>query len=230
MFLALFRPVKAFNQLKTESFSVMSLILLLFLMLVNLILLIPITEKVTLLIYSSMALPENQLDTMMQVAHKMRYLQTAGTTIFYLIMLLFYALLLFVFVRIAKDKLAYKKALQLMVYSYFIVAIGDLVNTTLLYVRGLDAITNIYNTSLIGLNLLTSVEQVGATFYTFLGYITPFQLGFMLLLSIGLKIFTDMQYVKALIISLILWLITILIPTLTIYFSQLTVENAGFIQ
>ena len=49
-FLVLSRPVKTFNELKTvDKFSVMSLLVLLFLMLVNLILLMPVTEKIMLL-------------------------------------------------------------------------------------------------------------------------------------------------------------------------------------
>jgi hypothetical protein len=227
-FLALFRPVKAFSEVKTAGkFSAMSLVVILFLILVNLILMMPVSEKILEITMSSMSLPENQLDMVRQVAHKMRYLQIAGSEILYLIMFLFYALLLYLFVRIAKNKLTYKNALQLIVYSYFIATIGDLVNTALLYVRGLDAIQNMYDTSLIGLNLLTSVEQFGATFYIFLSCFTPFQLMFVVLLGIGLKTFTEIKYVKALTISVLLWLITILIPTMSVYFSELTMANSG---
>jgi len=230
-FLVLFSPVKTFGELKTvDKFSAMSLIMLLFLMLLNLILMIPVSEKIALMTFSSMSLPESQLEMMTQVVHKMRYLQMAGTTIVYLIMFLFYALLLFVFVRIAQDKLEYKKALQLIVYSYFIIPVGDLINTVLLHVRGLEAITNIYDISLTGLTLFTSVEQTGATLYTFLGYINPFQLGFMVLLSIGLKVFADMKQTKALIISVLFWLFTILIPTLSVYFAASAAAKAGVMQ
>jgi hypothetical protein len=227
-FLALFRPVKAFHALKiNDKFPMMSFVIILFLMLVNLILMIPVGEKVLSITVSSMSLPENQLDMMRQVAHKMRYLQVAGSEILFIVMFLFYALLLYLFVRIAKEKLSYKNALQLIIYSYLIATIGDLVNTAILYMRGLDAITNIHELSLTGLNLLTSVEQVGVAFYTFLSCFTPFQGMYVLLLSIGLKIFTEVKYSKALTISLLFWLFTVLIPTVSAYFSQLAVERAG---
>ncbi|MDR1181366.1 MAG: YIP1 family protein [Bacteroidales bacterium] len=227
-FLALFRPVKAFNEVKlADKFSAMSLIILLFLMLSNLILLIPATVKINTITFSSISLPEDQLDTITRVAYKMRYLQAAGTTILYLIMSLFCALLLYVFVRIAKEMLTYKSALQLFMYSYFIVTIGDLVNTALLYIRGLDAIKSVYDTSLTGLNLLTSMERVGITEYVFLSYITPFQVWFVVLLCIGLKIFTNMNTVKSVVISVLFWFITILIPTLSVCFSELTMEKSG---
>ena len=223
---ALFRPVKTFSEVKvTGKFSVMSLIIILFLMLINLILLSPITEKVVYMTYLSMSIPESQLDTMVQIAHKMRYLQIAGAIIQYVFMFFLYSFILYITVRIAKNRIGYKSALQLIVYSYFIVAIGDLTNTILLYARGLDAIANIYENSLIGLNLLTSVEQVGVTLYTFLCYFTPFQLIFVILLSIGLREFLEVKYIKTLTISVLFWLITISIPTLSIYFSNLAIEK-----
>ena len=227
MFLTLFRPVKAFNQLRPEPFSIMNLIMILILMLVNLILLIPVSEKILQITISSMSLPQNQVDTMIQVARKMRYLQMAGTIIMYVVMFLFYAFLLHLITRISKSKLDYKKALQLLVCSYLIVAIGDLVNTVFIYIQGLDMIKDMYNTSLTGLNLLISVEQLGAVGYTFLSYITPFQLWFVILLSIGLKIFIDIKYVKSLVISIVFWLITILIPVVSVYFSELTMSKTG---
>jgi hypothetical protein len=184
-FLALFRPEKAFFALKTEEkFPAISLIVILLLMLANLILLIPVTAKITAITFSSMSLPENQIETITQIMHKMRYLQVAGSGVLYLILFFFYALLLFLSVRISKSKLTYKKALQIIIYSYFIVVVGDLANTALIYLRGVDSIKNMYDTSLIGVNLLTSVKQVGPVWNTFLSYITPFQLWFVVLLSI----------------------------------------------
>ena len=227
-FLALFRPAKAFNEAKIAGkFSVMSFIVVLLLMLVNLILMIPATTKIATIAFSSMPIPENQIETLTQITHKMRYLQVIGSEILYLIMFLLYALLLYLIIYFAKEKLSYKNALQLIIYSYFIVIIGDFINTALLYARGLDAIQNIYETSFTGLNLLISMEQVGATFYTFLCYFTPFQWAFVILLSIGLKVFTGAKYVKALAISVLFWLITILIPTISVYFSVITATKSG---
>jgi Yip1 domain. len=226
-FLTLFRPVKAFNQLKAESFSTMGFIVVLLLMLVNLILMIPVNEKILQITISSMTIPQNQLDMMVQVSHKMRYLQIAGTEIMYIIMFLFYAFLLHLTVRVFNSRLEYKKALQLIVCCYIVIVIGDLVNTALLYIRGLDAIEHIYDLSLTGINMLTSMEQVGATGYAFLSYINPFQLWFVALLSIGLRFFADIKPLKVIVISVLFWLITIMIPVLTVYYSQATLAKTG---
>lgn len=221
-FLVLFHPIKSFKDAKTDKkLPLMSLIIILFLMFINLILMIPVVEKVTSLTISTMPLTEIQIDTANQITHKMRYLQVVGSGILYIIMFLFYALILYLILQLAKVKLEYKKVLQLIVYSYLIIIIGDFINTFLLFSRGLDAISNIYDTSLLGLNLFTSIEQAGATLYTFLSYINIFQLIFVFLLSVGLKIFTDEGYLKSLIISVCFWIITVLIPTLSVYYSQL---------
>jgi len=227
-FLALFQPIKTFGELKTsDKSSAMSLIALLFLMLLNLILMIPVTEKVLQITLSSMPLNPNQTSMTIEIAHKMRYLQIVGVIIMYFVMILFYALVFYLSVYIAKDRLSYKKALQLIVYSYFIVVIGDLANTALLHLRGLDAITNMHDIYITGFNMLTSIEQIGATGYVFLSCINPFQLWFVVLLSIGLRIFTDMKPVKAIIICVMFWLITTLFPVLSVYFSESTFAKAG---
>jgi hypothetical protein len=226
--LLFFRPIKVFGHLKTiEKFPTGSMVILLFLMLINLILMIPISEKATEITFSSMGINESQLETMLQITHKMRYLNVAGTEILYIIMLLFYAFLLYLSIRISKNRLNYKKSVQLLVYSYFIIATGDLFNTAVLYVRGLDSIKNLYDMSMTGVNLLTSMEQVGIVGYTFLGYINPFQLGFVVLLSTGIKIFSDTTLLKSICISISVWIVTVLIPVLSVYISQLSVEKAG---
>jgi hypothetical protein len=229
LFSALFCPVKAFNQLKTESFSAMSLVIILLLMFANLILMMPVGEKIMQLTMSSMPLNPDQTSMAVELAQKMRYLQIAGTTIMYVVMFLLYALVLKLFVHVSKSRIEYKKIFQLIVGCYLIIAIGDLVNTALLHIRGIDAITNMYDTALTGLNLLTSTENIGVTGYTFLGYINPFQLWFVVLLSIGLKIFADIKPIKAIVISLLFWLITIMLPVLSVYFSQLAMAKTGMI-
>lgn len=229
-FLVLFHPIKTFGKLGTDcKFSKMSLFILLFLIFTNLILMIPVSEKIVSITISSMDIVESQQDTIMQITHKMRYLQAIGTLFYYLFTLLFYALILWVLIPIARNKLSFKNALQLIVYCYFIVVIGDFINTILLYTRGLDSIKNVYDISLVGLNMLTSVERVGAIFYVFLSCFTPFQLLFIFLLSIGLKVFTNMKYILIYAIVTIFWLVTTLIPVISVYLSELSASRPSII-
>lgn len=228
--LMIINPVEAFREIKiARKFPTMGLVIVLLLSLINLILMIPITEKVTLLTTSAIQITESQKDILNQVAHKMRYIQVVGSELIYVIMLFFYALILYILSYVAKEKLKYINAFQLIIYSYFIVTIGDIVNTVFLYVHGIDSITNIYEISRLGVNLFTSVEQAGPILYSLLSYLTPFQFLFVVLLNIGLKVFTEMSYAKSLFISLLFWFITILIPILSIYQTQSGMEKIGII-
>lgn len=223
----LFCPMRTFRETKVAiNFPTMSFIVILVFMLFNLILMIPITEKVNSFTFSMMKIAEEQKDMLMQVTHKMRYLQVVGSEIFYIAMFIFYALLLCLFVRVINIKLKFKKSMQLVVYSYFIVVIGDIVNTVILYMRGIEAIKNPYDISMLGINLFTSVDQVGATIYSLLAYFNPFQLLFIVLLTIGIKTYTGKAAYKCLFIAVFFWSITILIPTLTVYYSQLSIVNS----
>jgi hypothetical protein len=61
----------------------------------------------------------------------------------------------------------------------------------------------------------------------FLSYINPFQLWFIVLLIIGLKIFTDSTWAKSTIVCIVYWLIVTLFPVISTYFSQVMMANKG---
>jgi len=226
--LSLFRPGRAFGELKQESkFPSMALIVLLLLVAVNLILLIPVMSKVTALTLSNASMPEAQLDRALEVVHKLRYLQVVGGVFSSAVTLFLYALLLYIITLIAKPALTYVQSFILIVYGYFAVAIGELINTGLLYIRGLDVITNPFEIALTGLNLLTNMEQAGAAGYTFLSMISPFQLWFVIILSIGIKAFKDIKYAKALLICILFWLVTVIYPVVMVLFSEAVMQRAG---
>ena len=224
----LFSPAKAFQTLKQENkFPGMALIILLVLVAINLILMIPVTSKITTMMMSSMPLPEERREIAIQVAHKMRYLQVIGGLFSIAVMLFLYSLLLFILTAIAKPVLDYVKSLTLVVYSYFAVMIGELINTALLYFRGLEEIKSPFEIMLTGVNMFTSVEKAGAPFYTFLSMINPFQIWFVILLSIGLKVFTGMKYRKVWILVMLFWLILVLFSVASVWFSQTAMKKAG---
>jgi len=226
----LFRPLKAFKELKQENkFPGMALLILLLLLAVNLILMVPVTSKVTTLMFSrsSMPLPEEQLDRALDMLHKLRYLQVIGGIFTTAMTLFLYALLLYIITLIAKPVLDYMKSFTVIVYSYFAILIGGLVNTGILYFRGLDKITNPFEITLTGLNLFTTMEKAGGGLYIFLSLVNPFQLWFVVLLSVGLKVFTEMKFAKALLICILFWLITVIFPVASMIFSEITLQRAG---
>lgn len=223
-------PLKAFYQLKTEEkFPVAVLIILITLLLINQILNVPIDIKARELLMSSMTLPDKQMDIVIKITHKLKYLAILVELIKFATMLFVYTLILFIITLLFKIKLSYAKALRLIIYCFIVLVIGDLVNTALLYFRGIDNIKSMYDIMLTGANLLTSVENAGITLYLFLTHINPFQVWFIVLLIIGFKLFTDSAWSKSAIICLIYWLIVTLFPIITTYFSQAAMANKGLI-
>ena len=221
-------PVKTFNQLKTEEkFPVTPLVILLALTVVYTILMIPVSAKIVDLSLSKMTLPDKQMDMVIQVAHAMRYLSVISGIITYAAMLFLQALILFVIALLFKTKLGYIKALRLIIYCSIVLVIGELVNIALLYFKGIDNIENMYDIVLTGANLLTSVDRAGVALYLFLSYLNPFQLWFVVLLILGVKLFTDSGWAKPIVICIIYWLIVTLFPVLTAYFSQAAMASKG---
>jgi Yip1 domain. len=226
----IFNPVSAFKDIKRENkFPVMALVILILLTTVNLILMVPITSKITAITMSSMPLPESQLDATMAMMHKLRYLFVIGGVFSIAIMLFLYALIFYVITVIAKPAISYMKAFTLIVYGYFAILISEFVNTGIMYFRGLDKITNPFELSFTGLNMFTTIQEAGAVIYTFLCLINPFQIWFIILLSIGIKIFADIKYIKALIICIIFWLTTIIYPIVTMAITESALRNAGIL-
>ena len=228
----LYNPVEAFRDLKnTGKFPFMALILLLVVVIINQILMIPVTTKTTEISFSSMALPLNddQIETTMNMMYKLRYLQVVAAVFSHLFLLAFYTLIIWLFLKIAKQKLSFQKTFEFIIHCFLVLCLGDLVNTFLLYYQGIENISNMYEIALTGLNLLTSTERVGVTFYTFLATINPFYIWFVILLTIGLKILADIKYAKAFIFSFIFWAILVSITVVPIYFTQTLLHNKGLI-
>ena len=226
----IYSPVKAFRELKNaKKFPLMSLIVLLTVVIINNILFVPVTTKVMELTFSSMSIPvsDEQIETARQMLHKMRYLQVVWAVFTYIFTLLVYTLIIWIFTKIAKQALSFKKTFELIVHCCFVIAIGMLVNTFILYARGIENIENMYEVSLTGLNLFTSVENAGVTFYSFLAYINPFYVWFLVLLTLGLAILGEMKFNKAFIISFVFWVIIIAFPVITLYFSQALMKSKG---
>jgi hypothetical protein len=99
----------------------------------------------------------------------------------------------------------------------------------LVYIKGIDNIENMYDIMLTGANLLTTVEKAGVFLYMLLTYINPFQIWFVILLIIGVKVFTDSSWKKSSVICIIYWLIVTLFPVISTWYSQVILANKGLI-
>jgi hypothetical protein len=195
-------------------------------MLFSLILNTPIKEKVSIFTLSSMNFSPEQIENMTMIIHRMKYVHVFTNEIFYIGMLLFYSLIIWLLVKLFKNKITYKRVLQLMIYAYLVIIIGNIINSGLLYWLGLEKINNQYDTLMFGLNSLTSVSTVGSTFFTFLSYINPFQIWFVFLISMGIKYLTEICWSKSFFISILFWVISIAIPIISVYFSEMASQSS----
>jgi hypothetical protein len=151
----------------------------------------------------------------------------AGGFLLSVLLLFVYPLLLFVIAQIFKTKLNYAKALRLIIYCLPVIVIGDLLNTAFVYHSGIDNLTSMYDTMLTGANRLTSIENAGTVLYMFLYNINPFQIGFVILLVIGFKLYTDSGWTKSWIVCMIYWLTVTFFPIFTTCYSQMLTANKG---
>ena len=225
-----YSPSKAFGELKNaEKFPFLSLIVLLTVIVINTILMIPVSTKVAelTLLSTSMPISDEQMAYTMEFMHKIRYLTMIGSIFSYMFIIVVYSALIWVISKMAKCTLSFQKAFELIIHCYFALAIGGLVNTFILYYRGIENIDNIYEISFTGLNLLTSTESVGVIFYTFLTLINPFNVWLLALLTVGVAKLSDIKFSKAFIISFIFWAILIAFPVFTLYFSQTFLKSKG---
>jgi hypothetical protein len=217
-------PTRAFGQLKKESrFPALTLTVLLLVAAASLVIQLPVTMKTLRFTLSS--LPDNQMEMAFDVTYKLRYLLLLWSIIEVAITLFLYAFLLYIITMVAKSPLTYIQSFTLILYSFSALLTGSLANTGLLYLRGLDKIEHTYDISLTGLNLMTTLDDAGAALYQFLSLMNPFQLWFILLLSIGLKVFTDIKYTKALIICLIFWVITTIYPVCAAFLAETALKD-----
>lgn len=205
---------------KADKMSLFGFLCLSLLIVANLFLSIPINEKMTRITISLMSMSEEQNETMIQIFERMKYLNIVGTIIFYIIMYLVYSFILSVCIRIFKAVSPYKSSLKILAYSYFPVIIGDIVNTLIIYHKGIDNITNIYEIYHTGVNTYFSVFNTGLFFYSILTYINPFQLLFIVLLVVTIKNTLNIRYTKAGLITITFWITIIIIPAVSLCYSN----------
>lgn len=202
------------------SFPAFAFMLLIVMILANAFLCIPINEIIVKHTFSSMNIPPDNMNMMLEISYKTRYLQAISNGIVQIGQIFFFPLFIYILGKVLREKITYKMCLIIYLYSYFIVQAGDIINTILLYVKGIENIHQVYEINLMGLNRMFSFQSLGPVMYTLLTYINPFQLFSVLIIYLGLKNMLNIKPAKAIAMSGIFWIITILFPLLSVYYSE----------
>jgi hypothetical protein len=227
LILLITNPAESFKRLKSEEkFQTVAFVALSTLMLVNLILNVPVNTKLALATLSNMeGLPEAQVDAGMQVVYNLRFFSMAGLFVWELVVLFLNVAALFAVACIAGMKIPFGKVANLIILCYVVQVIGGLVDTSLLYLRGIDAIGSPSDVQMTSLNMLFPASDM--TLFTLLSYLNPFQVWYAILLCWGLKIVTGESYAKSFAVGIVYWLITVAVPVVSAYLSQSMMQKFG---
>ncbi|MBN4081127.1 hypothetical protein JYT44_02050, partial [Caldithrix abyssi] len=82
-----------------------------------------------------------------------------------------------------------------------------MLNTGIIYLKGMDNVASPYDLSNIGLNVFFSPEMTGTGIYSFLSEVSLFAIWYIVIVAIGLMSMANMDKVKAGIASTLSWLI-----------------------
>lgn len=229
-FLILFQPKSCFESLKTTSFPWgKGLLFLLFIVIINSILSFPIGKAVMNHSDIFSRMPADKAEMMKAMQEKMKYLGLFTVSILFVIKMFFYSLVLWLLSFFCKKEVKFISILSIIIVTSFVIVLGDIVNTMIIYFQGTDKVISEYTVHKSGLNILFDVSNIGAVFYTLLTYINPFQIWFIVLLIIGLKNLVGIKITNGAVITLLFWLITIAIPTLMVYMAEMAKSKMGVI-
>lgn len=202
-----FNTNKAFEEIKdSKKIPYTDWIILFVLIVINLILMIPIIQKISYMTMIDLRLSPEQAQRSTEVLYKLRYLQVGLSSIFAFGILCIYGLLLYIILYLSKVRVKISTVLILFLGCYAIIAVGDLINTFLLYFRGIDLISSRYDIYRTGLNIFFPINQIPRVIYILLASINPFQICFVILLGFGIRKICEIQILKVVIISLIIWI------------------------
>jgi len=107
------------------------------------------------------------------------------------------------------ENFKYKQAFSIVSYSSLVLLLGDVFNTGIIYLKGIESITGPFDLSNIGLNVFFSLESTGMGMYSFLSEITVFAIWNIVIVAIGFMGMANLNKVKAGTASAIVWLVVV---------------------
>lgn len=215
-------PTKVFELIKNKALKWSILLIIMTILVVAFSLLnIPIKNEIMLKSDIATRVSSDQLAMIQNLQSKMQYINLIASAVQFLIKMAFFSLLLWGGVRLFRNNVKYVQIFSLFICAYFIIVLGDYFNTLINYIAGIEHINVRYNIYKIGINVLFDVNKIGVFLYTFLYYINPFQIWFLLLVTYGLTYVTQIKLKYSFFIILSLWIIAIVSPSLlSVYIAE----------
>lgn len=192
---------------ETNKFPSALFFCLILLMVFNVILSLPITQRISEIMFSSMNVPEEQMNMMMGIMQKMKYVSIVSALFTGAVYIFVVSLILYLLCKLFRAKITYWGAMTVFLVGALFHTLNDIINTGITLFKGLEQISSPYDVYHTGLNVLTSVEQIGVAGYILLSNITVLGVLFVIIIAIGLKFVCNISKFKASIIAIILWLL-----------------------
>lgn len=204
----IYRPRQIFGEVGENKVNpTMMIIILSVLVVIQAILTWPIQDQLISASGAMENVPEDQAAMAEKIMGIMRYVGLGLAVVFYIIILLIQALLLWGGVSAFQGKIDFKQSFIVVALVSFISLLGEYANLGLVFMSGVENLTGSADLYKMGLNLLADQEEAGIGILTFLASINPFQIWVIILLVIATKTISNLSTVSATILSLILWLI-----------------------
>ena len=109
-------------------------------------------------------MPSEQAEMIKATQQKLKYFGVVTSSIVFITKMFFYSLILWGGVSIFRKGINFSRILSVLLISYFIIVLGDLVNVGANYLVGIENITSQYDAYKIGINSFFSVKDIGGQY------------------------------------------------------------------
>jgi hypothetical protein len=202
---AFYKPDSAFTEIKNRATWVQSFIILSIVSIVVAYFMLPVSQILLANMPATKNLTAEQIEAARAASAKFQYFGLIAVPIGLVFGIAFTSLLIYLGVLACKCKVHFVKIFSLITTASVFTVLGSVVNVVVLYLRGLDAIKGAGDMSVIGLNMLFKVEDLGLPMYQFLAGINIFELGYALFVIFGLSKIADLKIGKSVAVFIFSW-------------------------
>lgn len=155
-------------------------------------------------------LSEEQYEQAVTTIEKTAFIQPISAPILIIIVLVIYGGIIHLFINLFSSRSSFKKTLSLVAFCGFIGLLEQIINVVVVRLKGVENIESVAD-SKISLSLAALFPEMEGFWFAFLESLGVFQVWYYILLVLGLSSIFKIDYKKALVPVVIIWLISLLL-------------------
>lgn len=202
----IWEPSVLFNTLKEKPNWFLPFLIIIIIGIITAIILHPIQMNLIIAKLSG-NIPEENVNFMIKQANKSKYIGYSLIPLFTLLKLAIVSGLLLLGSYLFSDKMKFKQMFSIVCWSNIILTLGGILNVFIIYLKGIDTINDPTDLATMGLNIFFNAKSIGVVLNALLSEISVFSIWYIALISIGLVFVGEISKVKAIFISVFVWLI-----------------------